>query len=285
MHRSSDRLQFIHFADDTTVYMTGSDLKTLCRDFNLELIKLDDWLMANRLSLNLDKTHFMLLTHNNYNMNDCAITIRDHPLSIVTSTKFLGIHIDNRLSYNVHLASLCKQLSRVRGILYRVSHFLPPHIIKNLYYALFYSRLVYGCAVWGGGGITMINRLNSLNKSAINIFSSNLPPDKPRPQSFSNVHKLVILCTFFKYLNSSASLNSYFHSIINSLVPVHVHGTRFSLHNNISIPNVKKTVSQHQFLFIASKLWNSLPVNLKNIPSALQFKKNLKFLLYDTDIL
>ena len=56
MHRTSDKLNFIHFADDTTVYMSGKDLKALCEELN----KVDEWLKANRLSLNIDKIYFMM---------------------------------------------------------------------------------------------------------------------------------------------------------------------------------------------------------------------------------
>lgn len=60
MHRVSDRLKFIHFADDTTVYMSGCDLTVLCEEVCEELNKLDKWLIANKLSLNIDKTYYMI---------------------------------------------------------------------------------------------------------------------------------------------------------------------------------------------------------------------------------
>ena len=60
----------------------------------MELCKVDDWLKTNRLSLNVDKTFYMIITHNNYNETDINIRIRDVQLSRVTSTKFLGVMID-----------------------------------------------------------------------------------------------------------------------------------------------------------------------------------------------
>ena len=65
MHRSSDKLNFLHFADDTTIYLSGRDLTRLCEEVCMELCKVDDWLKANRLSLNIDKTFYMIITHNN----------------------------------------------------------------------------------------------------------------------------------------------------------------------------------------------------------------------------
>ena len=77
MHRTSDKLNFIHFADGTTVYMSGRDLKALCENVCEELSKVDEWLKANRLSLNIDKTFFMIHTHNHNDINSCIIRIRD----------------------------------------------------------------------------------------------------------------------------------------------------------------------------------------------------------------
>ena len=137
MYRTSDKLNFIHFADDTTVYMSGRELKALCENVCEELNKVDEWLKANRLSLNIDKTYFMIHTHNNYDINDCIIRIRDRRIKHVTSFKFLGLTIDDNFSYNEHVSLLYKQLSRTKGILYRLSSYVPPIVIRKIYYALF----------------------------------------------------------------------------------------------------------------------------------------------------
>ena len=60
---SSSKLQFIHFADDTTVFMSGDNLGELCREVSEKLEKVNGWLNDNRLSLNVHKTSFMLLAH------------------------------------------------------------------------------------------------------------------------------------------------------------------------------------------------------------------------------
>ena len=53
----------INVKDDTTVYVSGRDFKALCEDVCEELNKVDEWLKANRLFLNIDKTYFMIHTH------------------------------------------------------------------------------------------------------------------------------------------------------------------------------------------------------------------------------
>ena len=157
----------------------------------MELCKVDAWLKANRLSLNIDKTFYMIITHNNYDETDINIGIRDVQLSRVMSTKFLGVTID-RLSHGGHLSALYKQLSRVRGIFYRLSSFLPPHVIKMLH--ILSVPLAHG--LWylglggGGGGGRVCNqyfyRIRKVNSSTLNIFSDKLPPNSPHPLSFDD---------------------------------------------------------------------------------------------------
>ena len=175
LNRRSDKFNFIHFADDTSVYMSGRDLKALCENVCEELNNVDEWLKANKLSLNIDKTYFMIHTHNNYiyDINDCIIRIRDIRIKHVTSFKFLGLTIDDNFIYNEHVSLLYKQLSRTKGILYRLSSYVPPIVIRKIYYALFYSRMIYGVSVWGGGNLSNVCKMDIINRSAINTFICN----------------------------------------------------------------------------------------------------------------
>lgn len=277
MHRTSDKLKFIHFADDTTIYMSGRDIVKLCSDVTHELSKIDDWLKTNRLSLNIDKTCYMIFTHNSYKTHECSIKIRDCPLTYVRATKFLGITIDDRLSYNEHLTILTKQLSRVRGLLLKLSNFVPAVVLRKLYYALFFSRLVYGCSVWGGSGITNINKVHRINSSAIKVITRSLPDFVSVPLQYDDVYKITCLCTFHRYAHSSEM--EHFHQKIDGLAPEHGHLTRFVADNCYSLPQVSKTVCRNQFLFNAVKLWNVLPQSLKEIDATSSFKRSLKLYL------
>lgn len=274
MHKTSNKLKFIHFADDTTVYMSGSDIKILCSEVCDELCKIDDWLKSNRLSLNVDKTCYMILTHNSYEIGECSIKIRDTALNHVRSTKFLGITIDDRLSYNDHLTILTRQLSRVRGILFKLSNIVPAIILRKLYYALFFSRLVYGCSVWGGCGITNTNKIRSINKSAIGVVTKNLPNFVAHPLQYDDVYKVTCLSTFHRYIHSKEM--DHFNHQIAGLVPEHCHGTRFSTQGYYLMPQLLKTVCRNQFLFNAVKQWNLLPPEFRALNSASEFKQKLK---------
>ena len=120
MHRSSDKLKFIHFADDTTVHLSGSNLNQLCEDLRTELSKVHEWMKANRLSLNVEKTSFMLYTYKTINQ-DLIVNLNGRPIEQVKTTKFLGVNIDNRLSYNQLAMAIRKKLSCLKGLMHKMS--------------------------------------------------------------------------------------------------------------------------------------------------------------------
>jgi hypothetical protein len=87
------------FADDSNLFSSGSNLSEMTAQINAEMPLLIDWLRANCLSLNADKTHVMVFgPRNKPNLDIVDIKIGDKSLEIVNSTKFLGIILDNNLN-------------------------------------------------------------------------------------------------------------------------------------------------------------------------------------------
>ena len=91
MHRSSDQWRFVHFADDTTVFASDSDINGVHASVNRELVGVDNSLKTNRLSLNISKTSYMIISNQK---NALYIKIRETILTKVSTVKFLGITLD-----------------------------------------------------------------------------------------------------------------------------------------------------------------------------------------------
>ena len=80
LNKTSNKLEFIHYADDTSVMISGSDLEDTCNLLNYSLNLIDEWLMGNRLSLNVSKTSYLLFTHNPlYNGSPCLLYTSPSP--------------------------------------------------------------------------------------------------------------------------------------------------------------------------------------------------------------
>ena len=88
----------IIFADDTNIFCTADNIKDLCKTVSLELNKFHTWFAANKLSLNISKTNFMVFGKKHLK-TDCNIYINDFKIERVYVTKFLGVLIDSELSW------------------------------------------------------------------------------------------------------------------------------------------------------------------------------------------
>jgi hypothetical protein len=139
------------FADDTNIFMHDSDCVKLVFDAKNTLLKLKIWFDANKLTLHLGKTNFTIFhskhrpNHeccNEFDIDGCSITRTD-------STKYLGLIIDDMLSWKQHVTDLCNKLVKYTGIFYRTKTHIPSNIAIQIYYAFIYSRISYCVELYG----------------------------------------------------------------------------------------------------------------------------------------
>ena len=98
----------ILFADDTNLFCTGSNLSDLVCRINQEIKTIYSWVKANKLSLNIDKTNFRLDLHKKgFSRVMGELQIEGMRIMEVHETKFLGVFIDNKLSWKPHIRYFC----------------------------------------------------------------------------------------------------------------------------------------------------------------------------------
>jgi len=274
MCRASERLNYIHFADDTTVFHHHNDVAALTRDVNSELNQLNVWFSANRLSLNISKTSFMLFSDIKP-VDDPVVRISDKILQRVTVSKFLGIILDEGLSFAPHINNLCKQISQSVGMLGRLSALMPRAARVLVYYSLIYSRLTYGIVVWGFGNVTQLNKLERLVGRAHGIVNRGGEEGGRSLKLFnvSSAHRYFTAIKFFKSIRQGH--HPHFIELFNALRPSHDYGTRFSTYN-YNTPQYSKVKCNRSFSYQSISIWNSLSDNLKQCDSMNLFKKQLK---------
>ena len=107
----------ILFADDTNLFCTGKYFKAPSHTLYEEKAKIYAWVNANKLSLNIDKTNFMLFTPRNSSRSIDDIVINGIRIAEVTETKFLGVIIDNKLKWSTHILYIRKKIAKGIGIL------------------------------------------------------------------------------------------------------------------------------------------------------------------------
>ena len=131
----SNDLYKILFADDTNVFIAGKNLKNIVSKMNNGLVEIVDWLKANRLSLNVNKTNFMLFNRNNkINTSDLNININGNKINEVNKVKFLGVILDNQVSWKDHISYSANKMSKCIGILYKARPFLNKIILYIIHF-------------------------------------------------------------------------------------------------------------------------------------------------------
>lgn len=131
-HVSPDAISIL-FADDTNVIYRSQSYETLNKIINNELTLLSAWFNENKLALNVSKTKFMIIHFINQKPPDeFKVFLDGIELENVKSTKFLGVMINENLSWNDHMGYIANKLSRINGVLARPKRLLPLPVMKTI---------------------------------------------------------------------------------------------------------------------------------------------------------
>ena len=106
------------------VFLEGKEYTHLIEMLNSELKKLTIWLNANKLNVNVKKTHYMVFHRARIKTSDIEVVMQNKSINCVTSNKFLDIIIDNKLKWNQHITYVKNKISKAFGILYKIGNFL-----------------------------------------------------------------------------------------------------------------------------------------------------------------
>ena len=121
--RVSTKLKFLLYADDTNILYENTDTKNMIKTINIEMPKIIEWLMSNKLHINVNKT-VAILFHTRQRrvyIGENSIVIDGNIIPFATNTKFLGINIDNNPTWKAHINHITTKISKEVGVLLRLS--------------------------------------------------------------------------------------------------------------------------------------------------------------------
>ena len=155
--QSSPKFNFIMYADDTTLSSTLDSFAQYGKNENVEFLinteldKINEWLKLNKLSLNVNKSTYMIFkTARRINMiNPLNIKIDNTYIDRVDEFNFLGISFNEQLNWQSHIKNILNRCSRIIGILNKLKRLLPLNIKIMLYNTLILSHLNNGLTAWG----------------------------------------------------------------------------------------------------------------------------------------
>lgn len=170
---SSSLFDFHLFADDSNLFCEHKITSEFEESMNNELSNVHTWLCANRLSLNIDKSNFVIFhppQKNVQSLNFC-LKINDKQLKTEYCIKYLGIMIDANLSWKKHVDCTVKKFGRSIAILCKIRHYVSQEILVTLYYGLVYPCLIYGLIAWGNTYESTLNPIFISQKKAVRVMT------------------------------------------------------------------------------------------------------------------
>ena len=270
----------ISYADDTAIFYSDDTWVNLKLKVENDIINLINWLNYKKLTINYDKTKFLpfsIYKNSLPSYKELNISINNNPVEIkaANSIKYLGVTIDSHLRWDLHVSNTTKTL---RSILYKFKYLksiLEVSHLKILYYALVESRLSYGILGWGGVADCHLKQLEVIQKKFLkimlnkeNTYPSNLLYTEAQ---ILNIRKLYILSIAIKQFRTKTNL-----TYIN-----HPYMTRLKTNDSVKTTTASKSITQKSYSFLAPRLHNYLPSEIKNIQNLNLFKKKIKvFILH-----
>ncbi len=300
---SSKHFSFVLFADDTNIFLSDPNLDTLINTFNTELEKVSNWFKSNKLSLNVSKTNYIFFNSKNKNHTKTKIKIKIDNTEIhpVDDTKFLGVMIDKHLNWSTHIAKIENQISRNIGVLKKLRHTLPHHILFTLYNTLILPYLSYSNIAWAITDNTFdlkhcpwsspnsnkLDRLFKLQKRAIRLITDS----SYQSHTKSSFHDLKTLTIFdinklqtglFMYRYNTHSLPNSFSNFMTKHKDIHKYNTRNA--SNYITTKYNSNIIKYSIKVTGPKVWNAINHDIMNSRTLNIFKTKLKKLLYNNYI-
>ena len=267
MHRVLTKMKTIHYADDSTIYSEfkkGVDCSSIV---NNELESLRLWLETNKLHLNVGKTKYMIL-NNMSKPPDLNLKIGASSIERTDTYKFLGLILDDRLTFADHVNKLCSKIARNIGVIRRLSLIVPNDVLKNLYYAFVHSYFTYALTSYASATVSVTGRLSRLIDKSIKLITgaNRLTPEIYREQNilnFTQAYKYFSSIKIFRIMHLDDH-NYFLHKIL-LIQYSHNHNTRNSTLDILKTPRMYFSKCQRSFLYAGINIWNSVPVALRDL--------------------
>ena len=197
----------ILFADDTNLFINGKDVFVLQDMLNKELANISEWLKVNKLSLNINKTQFMVFSRRKITPLKIDIEIDNQSVIETELSKFLGVYIDKKLTCKTHISYIAGKISRGIGILIKARKYINHGCMITMYYSFIFPYLIYRNSIWGSTYKSKLSKLQVLQKKAVHIITGSNP--RTNTDAMFNESKLLNLKDINVYLVGKFMYNVY----------------------------------------------------------------------------
>ena len=254
-----------HFADDTNILYRNKSLKKINQRINFDLKNIVKWLRANRISLNTNKTEIVLFkSPRKIITRKMNFRISGQKIEAKNYAKYLGLLLDENLSWKKNFDLLRPKLERSIGLLAKLRYSVSANLLRTVYFAIFDSYLRYGCQVWGQNKNADTKAIAQLQDKAIRVISfKNRTADTKPLYNQKKIIRFFDLISFYNCLLIAEHLNkdlpTSFGEYFTYMAERHNHNTRGALKKLVNIPLSNTTFYGTQSITAKSaRDWNTL---------------------------
>ena len=272
----------VQFADDTTILFSHRNEIYLQYCIERELSVLSDWFRANKLTLNVDKSVFLLFNRSGRKQIH-QLKLGEELIMRVANTKFLGTWIDDHLNWKTHMSKLLGKLKCGLGMLQRSKGLLTKRAMKLLYFGQIHSHLCYGLGVWGPMLTnSQITELTSIQRKCIRQIDNSIAVEEAyKKLKILTVRQLIELeQSKMGYKLCKGLLPTAITQIMMSdvdrrpMTKTHDYETRQK--NVPNRPKVKSKLYMDSFLYRSISCYSNLAQKIRNAPSLPTFARLAK---------
>ena len=286
-----DKLIPVMFADDTNLVLRGKNLPEVEATLNHELESLNDYFKANKLKLNAEKTKLVCFRKKNFPFaqEDLGVVLDNAKIECEKNTTFLGITLDEHLTWEDHCNKVANKMAKNTGVLNRIKNLVPATSLLTIYNSLIFSHLSYGLEAWGATTAKNLKRIIGIQKKAVRIIGKShwLAHTEPRMKNLEllkvkDQHQFQCLTMMYNMIKGvSPDVFNYRQNLNTNLSQ---RGLRSSVSHpdNVRLPAHSCSHSKTSFQTVAPSFWNEISEESKKIDSTKRFKKQIKSSLLET---
>jgi exonuclease III len=213
--------KFILYADDANIIVTGNTITEVNEKILALANTLLEWVDSNGLALNLKKTHYVIFSRQRLDNDALSLNMANTPIERKTEARFLGVIVDEKMTWKSHITAIKIKMSRYIGIMYRLRGVLPIQARKQIFHSFVQSHLNYCSLIWGFSSKSNIEALFTKQKKGIRAimpgrvnyyFKDGKLPTHTKPGfnelGVMTVHNIIVQNTLLLLFKISGSLHS-----------------------------------------------------------------------------
>lgn len=266
------------FADDTNLFITGKDPNALMATLNEELVKISQWTDVNKLSLNTQKTKYIVFTKPRSSITiEAPLLLNNDVITRLHHVNFLGVLIDDKLTWNVHISHISKKISKGIGIICKAKKVMECKTLRTLYFSFIHPYITYGIEIWGRSAAVHLNTILRLQKKAVRLIKSVNRWSESAPLFLDleiltvyQIYQYQVLTFLYKF--KKQTLPSIFFNFFEKLNP-----NRDTRNNSLlRVPLMNSSYSQRSLRYQGVLVWNNNVNKLHFDITYVTFKKQVR---------